>query len=118
MLIGLTSKNLPFSAADEFSKMVGKMFPDSKIAKVYSSGETETTMIVKGALAPSKDSVVTRMCQTGPFLLFFNGGGDQGVENKGFVILVRIFDETIQQIKTQFLDMPLCNEATSQNLFS
>lgn len=37
----LVHRNLPFSAAGEFSKMVGKMFPDSKIVKCYSSGYTK-----------------------------------------------------------------------------
>ena len=113
----LVHQNLPFSAADEFSRMVGKMFPDSKIAKCYSSGRTKTTMIVKGALFPEKDAAITSQCQTGVFALLCDGGSDHGAENKDFVILVRVFDEAQNVVKTRFLDMPICNHATGQNLF-
>ena len=80
--------------------MVYKMFPDSKIAKCYNSGRTKTTMIVKGALAPEKDAIVTSQCQTGVFSLLCDGGNDQGARNKDFVILVRLFDETQNEVKT------------------
>ena len=111
-------QNLQFSAADEFSRMVKKMFPDSKIARRYGSGKTKTTMILKGALAPEKTDYVTKLCQNGLFSLMCDGGADQGVTNKNFVILVRLFDESYEQVKTFFLDMPTCNHATGQNLFT
>ncbi|KAI0238512.1 hypothetical protein LSAT2_010763 [Lamellibrachia satsuma] len=65
----LTYHNLPKSAADELSRMVLAMFPDSKIAKTYSSGRTKTTQIIKRALAPALDHHVTDLCWTAPFAL-------------------------------------------------
>ena len=54
----VTARNLPLAIADDFSKMVGKMFPDSEIARKYSSGRTKMTQIVKGALAPQFEKVL------------------------------------------------------------
>ena len=112
----LVHQNLPLSAADEFSKMMGKMFPDSKKAKFYSSECTKTTIIVKGALFPEKNVVVKSQCQTGVFALLCDGGSGQRGENKDFIILVRIFDKAQNEVKTRFLDMSICNHATGQNL--
>jgi hypothetical protein len=49
----IAEHNLPFSASDHFSKLCKVMFPDSEIAKKFSSGRTKTTAIVKHALAPA-----------------------------------------------------------------
>ena len=61
--------------------------------------------------------IVTKLCQSNLFSLMCDGGADQGASNKDFVILVRRFDENREQVKTFFLDMPICNFATGQNLF-
>ena len=44
--------NLPFLAADHLTNLVKTMFPDSKIADLYSSARTKTTAITTHALAP------------------------------------------------------------------
>ena len=49
----IAEHNLPFSASDHFSKLCKVMFPDSEIAKKFSSGRTKTTALVKHALAPA-----------------------------------------------------------------
>ena len=45
----ITKSNLLLAITDDFSKMVGKMFPDSDIAKKFSAGRTTT---IKTAIAP------------------------------------------------------------------
>ena len=44
--------NLSFLVADHFSRLTKVMFPDSKIAEVYSCARTKTTAIISHALAP------------------------------------------------------------------
>ncbi|XDV29612.1 hypothetical protein PO909_032704 [Leuciscus waleckii] len=40
--------NIPFSFHDDFNKCVADMFPDSAIARKYSTGKTKATQIIKG----------------------------------------------------------------------
>ena len=42
----VTEHNLPFLVADHFSRLTKVMFPDSKIAEVYSCARTKTTSII------------------------------------------------------------------------
>ena len=44
--------NLPFLAADHFTRLCKVLFPDSKIAEGFCCGRTKATTIVKCALAP------------------------------------------------------------------
>ena len=47
----IAEHNVPFLAADHFTRLCKVMFPDSKIAQGFASGRTKTTAIVKHALA-------------------------------------------------------------------
>ena len=80
--------NLPYLAADHFSKLCKVMFPDSKIASEYSSGRTKTTSIVKHALAPALNSQVVERCCSSPYTFLCDGGNDQ-LGKKYFAIMVR-----------------------------
>lgn len=44
--------NLSFAASDHVNKLFKVMFPDSEIAKSFSSGHTKTAAIIKEALSP------------------------------------------------------------------
>ena len=44
----LVDHNIPLAAADTFSPLFKKMFPDSEIAKSFASARTKTTCIVNG----------------------------------------------------------------------
>lgn len=74
-------------------------------------------LILKGALFPDKNAAIMAQHQTGVFALLCDCGSDLGAQNKDFVILVRIFDTALGEVKTRFLDMPSCNQTTAQNLF-
>ena len=39
-------------------------------------------------------------------------------EEKNLVILVRLYDDESNSVKTRFLDMPMCNIGTAQSVFS
>ena len=66
----ISEHNLPFLAADHFTKLCKVMFPDSKVAEGFSCGRTKTTAIVKFALAPALNADVIKKCQTSPFPYF------------------------------------------------
>ena len=60
---------------------------------------------LKRALAPALDDRVTELCREAPFALLCDGGGDRGVDNKDFVILVRHYDPDAKQVYTTFFDI-------------
>ena len=109
--------NLPFFAADHFTKLCKVMFPDSKIAQGFACCRTKTTAIVKYALAPVLNNEVIQFCCTSPFTLLCDGGNDQ-TDRKYFGIMVRYWDKVEQYPVTRFLSMPVCNVATAQSLFT
>ena len=69
----ISKHNLPFLAADHFTKLCKVMFPDSKVAEGFSCGRTKTTAIVKFALAPALNADVIKECQTSLFTLLCDG---------------------------------------------
>ena len=56
--------NIPFLASDHANILFPKMFPDSELAKQFSSGRTKTTAIVTQALAPHFLNKVTSELRT------------------------------------------------------
>lgn len=48
----MVEHNIPFAAADHLSPLLRDIFPDSQIAKRYSSARTKTTSMLNLAIAP------------------------------------------------------------------
>lgn len=91
-----------------------KMFPDSEIARKFSCGRTKTTAIVKGALSPHFLKKTTENLSN-PFSIMIDESNDK--TDKSCIILVRVFDPHVGNVCTRFLDMPVVNIGTAQNLF-
>ena len=90
------------------------MFPDSEIAKKFSCARTKTTAIVKVSLAPHyTKKVIDSM--SAPFSLLMDESNDK--TDKSCIILVRVLDPAIGEVRTRFLDMPVVNIGTANNLF-
>ena len=70
-----------------------------------------------GALAPDCSEKVIEQCRSMPFSLMCDESNDLNSE-KLFVLLVRGYDEATMKVTTRFLDMPVCNIGTAENLFS
>lgn len=111
----ISEHNLSFSLANHFTHLTSSMFPDSNIAKAFSSARTKTTCIVKGALSSHFMDPVVDLCQHNPFSILCDEGNDN--EDKNFAILVRLWDENLRKPVTRFLDMPVCNIGTGEKLF-
>ena len=107
--------NIPFLTSDHANKLFPKMFPDSELAKQFSCGRTKPTAIVKQALAPHFLDKVTKDL-TNPFSILMDESNDK--TDKSCIILVRMFDSSVGDSRTRFLDMPIVNVGTAVNLFS
>ena len=106
--------NLAFLTSDHANKLFRKMFPDSKLAENFACGRTKITSIVKEALSPHYlKSVVDSM--TFPFSLMMDESNDK--TDKSCIILVRTVDGQCGEVRTRFLDMPVVNIGTAENLF-
>ena len=79
--------NLLFLVADHFSCLAKVMFPDSKIAEVYSCARTKTTAIITHALAPAMRAAIVQVCRSSPFTILCDRGNDQ-IDKKYFAMLV------------------------------
>lgn len=68
--IFIPEHNLPFLASDHFTKPCEVMFPDSDIAKRYSSGRTKSTALGKHTVAPALSDQVVKFLRHVKILLF------------------------------------------------
>ena len=57
----MVHRNLPFPAADPFTKAVKRMFPDSQIAKELQCGRKKATGLVKELAHMRQIDIVTRI---------------------------------------------------------
>ena len=104
--------NISFQASDHATKLFRRMFPDSEVAKKFSCGHTKTASTIKEAL--SLHYLEKTLMDMSKFfsLLMSNDKTD-----KSCIILVRLLDSDEGDVRTRFLDMPIVNIGTAQNLF-
>ena len=123
-----------FAVADHLSPLLRDIFPDSQVAKRYSSARTKTTSMLNLAIAPhfqckyilncrlslllntvhsyillsvfsqSPVAVLVEEMKANPFSLLVDGSNDAGVEKLN-PLTVKIFDINRQQVVTHLLDM-------------
>lgn len=76
-----------------------------------------TFILCAGAIAVELDEHVTETLQTQPFSLLCDESNNIK-HSKEFVIMARVYDETEMQVATRFVDMPVCNMGTAENLYA
>ena len=108
---------IPFLSSDHATKLFRKMFPDSELAKKFSCARTKTTAIVKKALAPhfTQRVIESITMSSAPFSLMMDESNDK--TDKSCIILLRLLDPQLGEVRTRFLDMPIVNIGTAANLF-
>ena len=106
--------NLSFQNSDHATKLFHRMFPDSEIARKFSCGHTKTAAIVTNALAPHYLNKATQDMSKF-FSIMMDESNDKN--DKSCIILVRVFDSNVGDVRTRFLDMPIVNIGSAQNLF-
>jgi len=90
------------------------MIPDSEIAKCFGCGHTKTAAIIKEALTPYYQEKTTQNLSN-TFSIMLDESYD--VIDKSCTILVQILDPELGNVCTRFLDMPVVNIGTAQNIF-
>ena len=90
------------------------MFPDSNIAKKFSCGHTKTAAISKEALAPHY--LQRTLLDMSNVSILMDESNDK--TEHSCIILVRVIDLDVGDVHTRFLDMPVVNIGTAQNLFA
>ena len=106
--------NLSFQASDHATKLFKVMFPDSNIAKKFACGHTKTAAVVSEAFAPHYKQPIISNLSMNPFSIQMDESNDS--TDKSCIILVRIFDNEVGNVRTRFLDMPVVNIGTAQNI--
>lgn len=101
---------------DHLSPMIKDIFPDSKIAKAFSSARTKTSCIVNLALRPHFEQMLVTQMKTQPFALATDGSNDNGLQKMN-PLTVRIFELDSGCIGTRFLDMCLSSSSTAEGIF-
>jgi hypothetical protein len=110
----IAKHNVAFLSSDHATHLFRKMFPDSEIASKFGCGRTNTTAIVKEALAPHYLAKTVRSMSTA-FSLLMDESNDK--TDKSCIILVRSLNEELGDVCTRFLDMPVVNIGSASNLF-
>ena len=113
----LAQHNVPLSLADELTPLFHDIFPDSDIAKNFSSRRTKTACILNGAIAPVLQQNLVNTMKTCPFTLAIDGSTDTGVEKMN-PLTVRIFNAEYGMVHTQFLDMCMSSQSTAEGIFT
>ena len=111
----MTKHDLSFQASHHATKLFKVMFPDSNITKKFACGHTKTAAIVSEAFAPHYKQPIISNLSTNPFSILMDESNDS--TDKSCIILVRIFDNEVGNVRTRFLDMPVANIGTAQNIF-
>ena len=78
---------------DHLSLLIRDVFPDSKIAKSFSSVRTKTSCILNMALQPHFESALVSHMKEEPFSLAIDGSNDNDTKKMN-PLTVRIFDNT------------------------
>ena len=113
--LAIAKHNVPLAFADHLAKVVKVAFPDSSIAKKYACGRGKTTQIIKRAIDPLQRAKVVEMCQNNKFSLMIDESNNHNCD-KGLVILVRAAETS--RVHTRFLDMPVVNVGSGENIFN
>ena len=106
--------NLSFLSSDHASKLFKVMFPDSEIAKSFSSGHTKTAAVITDGLAPYFHAKTVSNLST-PFSILIDESNDK--VDKSCIILVKLLEPELGNVCTRFLDMPVVNIGTAVNIF-
>ena len=109
----LVKNNVPIALSDELTPLFHDVFPDSEIAKKFSSRHTKTACIINGAIAPRYQQQLVGCMKKDPFALAVDGSNDSGVEKMN-PLTVRLFDNTSGTVCTRLLDMCMSSSATAE----
>ncbi len=103
----VSKHNLAFLNSDHATQLFTKIFKDSEIAKKFSCARTKCSNCYRAPYFTSK--LIKNL--SNPFSIMI----DEHKTDKSCIILVRVFDSEVGDIRTRFLDMPIVNIGTANN---
>ena len=104
-IAALTAENnISLAFSNHQSRMLPKLFPETKIAQKYSAAASKTTRIINGAKAPHFLRETVNIMKCSLFSLLTDGSNDTGLEKMN-PLTVKIFDVNPGRVERRFLDM-------------
>lgn len=106
--------NLPFNVMDHLSECIGASFPDSEIAKKFSSKRTKTTAIVNNVTGSFSFETTLKLLNTNKFSLIVDESTDTGVI-KHLSLVARLC--TLHVVEDIFLGLIPVPDGTADGLY-
>ena len=97
------------------SQLVHVTFPDSEIASKFACKYTKTAAIVIEASAPAEQERTIKYAKAGSIALMVDKSNYMD-DDKGCTIVLRVINIDFKCVENRFLDISVCNRATSANL--
>ena len=113
----LVEHNLPLAAADHATDLFPKMFPDSGIAKKYSSKRTKTTAIVRSMAADTKGKYTQRMREQ-PFSLSVDGGNNQDYSGNLYPLVISVYNSDQGLITPVLVSLRQGSDSSGKGIFT
>ena len=113
----LAEHNSPFATADLLGRLFKSIFPDSKIAKAYSCGQSKALCILNRAIAPDVQSILIEQMKTSCYSIATDGSNDQGLQKMN-PVTERLFDINQHKVVTKFYDMYPSTSSTAVGIFT
>ena len=95
--------HLSFKSMDHLSDLISDIFPDSTIAKEFTSKRTKTRSIIKHVLANKFRSEIEETLRTTKFSIIIDETTDS--TKKLLAVVVRFFSDCENRLKCQFLKL-------------
>ena len=111
----VTKHNLSFQLVIMLLNFSRSCFQTQTSLKYFACGHTKTTAVVSEAFAPHYKQPMISNLSTNSFSILMDESNDS--TDKSCIILVRIFDNEVGNVRTRFLDMPVVNIGTAQKFF-
>lgn len=110
-------KNLPLSLMDDISENVADWFPDSKIAKDFSSKRTKGSMMIKNVIGKLNKEDLSTKLRSCHFTLLVDESTDISTTEK-MALVVIYFDVEIGKVQYRFYRLVDLKEAKAESIFA
>ena len=104
-------------SCDGLPKLFQCMFPDSKIAKIFSLGRTKCGYYTNFGIAPYlKDTLISKVKAAPFYALSYDESLNRVFQEEQMDIHLRYFNEETQMVESRYFDSPFVKRPNSDNL--
>ena len=104
--------DVSFLVSDHVSKNIPKMFPDSPIAAGFKCCRTKTRYVICEGISSNLHEKLLQSVQNVPFSIMIDES-NKLYGSKFLCIMIKFYDESIDDITTRFLDLCIYNKGSS-----